>query len=171
MSELPTFILERQFKAPRDLVWKAWTDAELLAKWYGPGVDTIIHELDVRVGGVWRNEMRMKGKDGSQMSDYSVMTFIEVEEGETITFELASTDADWNPCPSMMMPNWPRLFFTEFLFEDDVDNTTKVTLTQRPMNANDEEIAAFAGMIEHMGNGWGAGFNAIEDILMELQAS
>lgn len=170
MNELPTFVMEREFKAPRDLVWKAWTDPELLAKWYGPGVETVIHELDVRAGGVWRNEMRMKGKDGSQMSDYSLMTFIEVEEQETITLELASTDADWNPQPSMMMPNWPRLFFIEFLFEDDKEGATKVTLTQRPMNATDEELAAFAGMLEHMGSGWGSGFNIIEQILTELQA-
>lgn len=170
MSELPTFILEREFKAPRDLVWKAWTDKELLARWYGPNVETVIHELDVRPGGLWKNEMRMKGKDDSPMSDFSLMTFIEVDEQETITLELSSTDANWTPCPSPMMPNWPQHFFIEFDFADGNNGTTIVTLTQRPMNATEEEIATFAGMIEHMGSGWGSGFNIIEEILAELQA-
>jgi uncharacterized protein YndB with AHSA1/START domain len=79
MTTLPTFKMERIFDAPLDLVWKAWTDPKLLARWYGPGVETVIHEFDLKVGGVWRNEMRMKGKDGSPMSDFSQMTFTKVD--------------------------------------------------------------------------------------------
>ena len=36
MSDLPEFIIDREFKAPRDIVWKAWTDPALLSQWYGP---------------------------------------------------------------------------------------------------------------------------------------
>ncbi len=38
MSGLPEFVLDRVFDAPRELVWRAWTDPELLHRWYGPGV-------------------------------------------------------------------------------------------------------------------------------------
>ena len=61
MSELPTYILEREFDAPRELVWRTWTEAELLSHWYGPGVETVIHKLDVTPGGVWLNEMKWGG--------------------------------------------------------------------------------------------------------------
>jgi uncharacterized protein YndB with AHSA1/START domain len=38
MSDLPTYVLERVFNAPRELVWKAWTDPELLPRCgMGPG--------------------------------------------------------------------------------------------------------------------------------------
>ena len=37
MSDVPTYVLEREFDAPRELVWKVWTDPELLPRWYGPG--------------------------------------------------------------------------------------------------------------------------------------
>ena len=47
MSDLPTYVLEREFAAPRELVWRAWTDAELLARRYGPGAETIVHRLDL----------------------------------------------------------------------------------------------------------------------------
>ena len=40
-SEAPTYVLERTFAAPRELVWKTWTDPRLLPRWYGPGVETI----------------------------------------------------------------------------------------------------------------------------------
>lgn len=58
MSDLPEYVLERIFDASRPLVWRAWTDPEVLASWYGPGVETIIHEFDHRTGGVWLNEMK-----------------------------------------------------------------------------------------------------------------
>lgn len=169
MTKLPIFTMERVFNAPLDLVWKAWTDPVLLARWYGPGVETVIHEFDLKVGGVWRNEMRMKGKDGSPMSDFSLMTFTNINPQTNIDFELASTDGNWTPQPSQMMPDWPRLFDTKFVFEDNGEQTT-VTITQVPLNATDAEIACFAGMVDHMGHGWGAGFNVIADILSELQS-
>lgn len=45
---------ERIFNAPRDKVYKAMTDPELIAKWWGRHVDTTtVEEMDVRVGGRW----------------------------------------------------------------------------------------------------------------------
>ena len=58
MSEVAQYSLERIFDAPREMVWRAWTDPELLHRWYGPGVETIIHQFDLRPGGAWLNEMR-----------------------------------------------------------------------------------------------------------------
>ena len=51
MSDVPTYVLEREFDAPRELVWKTWTDPELLPRWYGPGVETIVHHLEVKPAG------------------------------------------------------------------------------------------------------------------------
>ncbi len=53
-----TLIIERVFKAPPERVFKAWTDAKILAKWWGPeGFHTPDAKLDVRVGGAWRSTM------------------------------------------------------------------------------------------------------------------
>ena len=46
MSDLPEYVLERVFDAPRELVWRTWTEPALLSRWYGPGVETIVHKLD-----------------------------------------------------------------------------------------------------------------------------
>ncbi len=44
--------ITRVFDAPRELVWKAWTDPKMVTKWWGPrGVTTPTCELDARVGG------------------------------------------------------------------------------------------------------------------------
>ena len=58
MSELPEYVLDRVFDAPREMVWRAWTDPELLHRWYGPGAETIIHKFDLKPGGMWLNEMK-----------------------------------------------------------------------------------------------------------------
>ena len=58
MSDVPTYVLERLFDAPRDLIWKTWTDPDLVARWYGPNVETIIHRLDAKPGGLSLVEMK-----------------------------------------------------------------------------------------------------------------
>ncbi|RBL89994.1 SRPBCC family protein [Chitinophaga flava] len=51
-------VIHRTFDAPRELVFKAWTEPELLIKWWGPkGFTNTFHEIDVRPGGVWRYTM------------------------------------------------------------------------------------------------------------------
>jgi uncharacterized protein YndB with AHSA1/START domain len=48
-------VLTREFDAPRDLVYRAYTDPELLARWLGPRLYTmIVDRYEVRDGGVWR---------------------------------------------------------------------------------------------------------------------
>ena len=66
MSELPEYVLDRIFEAPRELVWRAWTDPEILHRWYGPIIETIIHKFDLKPGGSWLNEMKWGGN-----SDFS----------------------------------------------------------------------------------------------------
>lgn len=54
-SEGGDLTYERTFDAPRELVWKAHTDPELVAKWWGPiGYRTRVEEMDLRPGGKWR---------------------------------------------------------------------------------------------------------------------
>ncbi len=79
MSDLPEYVIERSFAAPCALVWRTWTDPELLSRWYGPGVETIIHKFDLRPDGMWLNEMKWGEK-----SDLSRMHFQEVVSEERL---------------------------------------------------------------------------------------
>lgn len=164
MTELPKYVLDRVFKAPRDMVWKAWTDPELLARWYGPGVETTIHKFDLKPGGEWRNEMKWGDK-----SDLSKMVFTEVVPNERMVWLQSSTDADWKIVANPMMPDWPRTLLTIVTFEDDGDGT-KVRLVWELVDASDAEIACFSGAVDNMGGGWNSGYAIIDEILAELQA-
>jgi uncharacterized protein YndB with AHSA1/START domain len=53
-----TLVIERVFKAPPERVFQAWTDPQILVKWWGPeGFGTPDCTMDVRAGGAWRTHM------------------------------------------------------------------------------------------------------------------
>ena len=164
MSETPEYVLDREFDAPREVVWRAWTDPEILHRWYGPGVETTIHNFDLRPGGTWLNEMDFGGK-----SDYQRMEFVEVKEPEKLVWNHCSADADWNVASNPMMPDWPTKLLTTVTFEA-VGDKTKVRLSQIPIDASEAELACFAQMMSNMDGGWGSGYKIIDEILLELQA-
>ena len=58
-------VIKRTFDAPRELVWQAWTDPEMLKQWSAPhGVAIPVSEGELRPGGKWRACMRTpEGKD------------------------------------------------------------------------------------------------------------
>ena len=78
--------VEREFDAPRDRVFAAYTDPELIPQWWGPhGTTTIVDQMDVRAGGSWRFVAR--NEDGSETAFRG--TYREVTPPERIvqTFE------------------------------------------------------------------------------------
>jgi len=164
MSDLPIFVLERVFDAPRELVWRTWTEADLLARWYGPRVETVIHRLDVEPDGLWLNEMKMKNGSSYQRTEYT-----EVDPPERLVMLQSNADADWNVAANPMMPDWPRVLLTTITFEDD-GGATRMRLTWAPHEASAAEIACFAAALDGMDKGWGAGMDLLAELLGELQA-
>ena len=52
VSEIERMVVTRVFDAPRELVWKAWTDPKYVMQWWGPkGFTAPFCEIDFRVGG------------------------------------------------------------------------------------------------------------------------
>ena len=74
----------RVYDAPRELVWRMWTEAEHIAKWWGPnGFTNTIHEMEVKHGGVWR--FIMHGPDGT---DYpNEIHYTEVVKPELLKYD------------------------------------------------------------------------------------
>lgn len=164
MSDLPEFVLDRLFDAPRELVWRAWTDPELLVRWYGPGVDTVIHKFQLEPEGVWLNEMKMKNG-----SSFQKIIFKEVSKPDVLIWHHCSADADWNITASPMMPDWPRILLTTVTFTEQ-SRQTNVRLSQIPVDATAAEIACFTKMKDGMSGGWGSGYAIIDEMLAELKA-
>ncbi len=165
MSEATEYVLDRVFDAPREMVWRAWTDPELLQRWYGPGVETIIHQFDLKPGGAWLNEMKM-----GENSMLSKAVFKEVTPPERLVWHHHSnTDAKWNSVANQRMPDWPRILLTTVTFEEE-GAKTKVRLIWAPFEASEAEIACFAGAVSNMGKGWEGGYKIMDEMFAEMQA-
>src|ERR1700733_12722757 len=64
-------VITRTVNAPRELVFRAWTEPEQICKWWGPdGFTSTIHEYNLKPGGVWK--MDMIGPDGATFPNYIV---------------------------------------------------------------------------------------------------
>ena len=164
MSELPTYVLERVFDAPRNLVWRTWTEPELLTRWYGPRVETIVHRHELKEGGLWLGEMKWGGN-----SNYQRVEFTEVTPPERLVWLHSVSDENWNIISNPMMEGWPRVLLTTVIFEEDGDQT-KLRLTWVPHEATDAEINCFSAALAGLDKGWGAGMELLAELLAEMQA-
>ena len=87
-------VITRVFDAPRELVFKAWTEPERLMRWWAPkGCTTPYLRIDPRVGGVFHYCMRLpEGRD-----IWGIGVYREIVEPERIVYTDAFADADGNP--------------------------------------------------------------------------
>jgi uncharacterized protein YndB with AHSA1/START domain len=87
-------ILKRVFDAPRDLVWKAWTDPEMLKEWSAPRAFTLpVSEGDLRPGGAWC--ARMRKDDGTELDLGGV--YREIAAPERLVFTHVWMDENGKP--------------------------------------------------------------------------
>lgn len=83
---LPQIVITREFEAPRELVFRAYTDPELLVQWLGPRALTMtIDRYEVRDGGIWRFTHR--GADGDEYAFHGVFHGTPSPDGIVRTFE------------------------------------------------------------------------------------
>ena len=86
-----TLVIERVFDAPRELVWKAWTDPEQAMRWWGPkGFTSPRIESDLRVGGRYR--IAMQPPEGELF--YLTGEFREVDPPNRLAYTFRWEDPD-----------------------------------------------------------------------------
>ena len=133
-------VLTRVIEAPREKLYRAWTEPELLTKWFAPLPWTTPKAvLDVRPGGA--SFVVMRSPEGQDMPNRGV--YLEVVKNERLVFTDAYTKA-WEPSP--------KPFMTVILtFEDLGGGKTRYTARVRHWTAADRETH------EKMGfhHGWG----------------
>jgi uncharacterized protein YndB with AHSA1/START domain len=79
-------VITRSFDAPRELVYKAFTDPDAVRRWWGMGPDeTVVDQLEARAGGRWRFVQR--SQDGSEHGFHGVYHEASAPERLVYTFE------------------------------------------------------------------------------------
>jgi uncharacterized protein YndB with AHSA1/START domain len=86
-----SFTMSRVFDAPRDRVFKAWTDPQILKQWWSPpGYTTPDVQIDLRQGGGYRVSMKPIGGDAMNLSG----KYLEVKKPEKLVYTWAWTEDD-----------------------------------------------------------------------------
>jgi uncharacterized protein YndB with AHSA1/START domain len=120
-------LITREFDAPRESVWKAWTDCERLMRWWGPkGFTTPVCKIDLRPQGVFHYCMRSpEGRDYCGKSIYR-----EIVEQERIVCTDSFADEEGNVVPATyygMSADFPLEMLVTVTFEES-GGKTKLTL-------------------------------------------
>jgi uncharacterized protein YndB with AHSA1/START domain len=113
-AEAPQFSITRVFDAPRELVWRAWTEGAELAQWLHPfGVSTDSVSFDVRVGGRYRYTMT-NDETGEEFPTGG--EYLEVAPFDRLVFTWGEPDAPVDVAPVITLTLIPRGERTELVF-------------------------------------------------------
>lgn len=152
MSADRELVLTRLINAPREKVYRAWTDPALLKQWFAPKpYTTPVVEIDVRPGGAGLFVMR--GPDGKDMPNRGV--YLEVVPNE----RLVSTDAFVNAWEPSEKP-----FMTMILTFEDEGGKTRYTARVRHWTVADKEAHEKMGFHQ----GWGLCTDQLEALVATI---
>jgi uncharacterized protein YndB with AHSA1/START domain len=155
------FVVSREFNAPRDLVWKAWTDRESFIKWFGPKGCTITHAaMDFRVGGELHYGLRMP--NGHEM--WGKWIFREIVAPEKIVLANSFSNKDGDIIRPPFPGNWSLQMLTETTFAEH-DGKTTITLRWFPIDASEAERENFNQHRPSFAQGWKGTFDQLDEYL------
>ncbi|HWI63112.1 MAG TPA: SRPBCC domain-containing protein [Symbiobacteriaceae bacterium] len=159
------FVLTREFNAPRELVFKAYTEADHLKQWFGPkGFPVAECKLDLRPGGVFHYALRSAG--GQEM--WGKWVFLEIASPERLTIISSFSDAEGDLTRHPMSPNWPAQTWSTMTLTEQ-DGRTTLTLVARPYEATEVENQTFAEGLEGMKAGFKGTYDQLETYLESLR--
>jgi uncharacterized protein YndB with AHSA1/START domain len=155
------FVITRVFDAPRERVWKAWTEAERLKQWWGPKGFTVSHcTVDLRPGGVMHYCLR--SPDGHDM--WGKFVYREIVKPEKLVFVVSFSDEKGGITRHPMSPDWPREMLSTVTFAEQRGGTL-ITVRWIPTNATELERKTFEDGRDSMKQGWGGTFDQFADYL------
>lgn len=132
----PSLTIKRRFNAPPAKVYAAWTDAKMIARWFGPeGVERVEAETDLRVGGAYHITMHVPGDRHDVLGVYR-----EIVPNERLVFTWA-----WKSTPE-------RESLVTVTFKPDGDGTIMTLLHEHfyDADARDRHQHGWSGAIDKL---------------------
>src|SRR5688500_12897628 len=153
-------VITREFAAPRQLVWDAWTQPQHIEKWFGPkGFTTRVDGLDFNVGG--RSTYVMIGPDGTEYPSTGVFK-------EIVPIEKIVTTDEWGEgienVEALKNVDLPQGMVITALF-DDLGKRTKLTLITSHPTIEEKKKHEAMGVVA----GWNSSFDKLDELLAEIR--
>jgi uncharacterized protein YndB with AHSA1/START domain len=160
------FVITRVFDAPREIVFRAWTDPKHLAQWWGPRIFTThIYKMDVRPGGAYR--IAMRGSDGVEYPIKGAYREIVKPERLVMTMDVSEHPAAWH---DLVKPNRRKdetnpagemLMTATF---DQVGEKTRLTVRVRLISTEIRDAMLKMGMTE----GWSESLDRLQEVVAKI---
>ncbi|HEX8816282.1 MAG TPA: SRPBCC domain-containing protein [Terriglobales bacterium] len=146
VNEIERLVVTRVFDAPRELVWKAWTDPKYVKQWWGPkGFTAPFCQMDFRVGGKFLYCMRTPdGQEGWTAGEY-----YEIVPQEKIVSSMYFSDSEGNKMEAAELGSEHEAIEgarDTILFEDLGNGQTKVTFIGNETMQNAIQTGQLEGM-------------------------
>jgi uncharacterized protein YndB with AHSA1/START domain len=161
-----TFVINRTFNAPIDLMFKMWTDPNHFSKWLAPGgAEMQFVRADIKPGGSTFYVMTMNG--GGKM--HGRADYLEIEKPDRIVYTQQFCDENEKVTRHPMSPTWPATMLTIVAFTAEGPDQTRVTVTWAPHGATtSEEMETFINARGGMTQGWTGSFDQLDAYLTGL---
>ena len=154
----------RDFKAPKTLVFEAFSKAEAFAEWWGPvGMPVTVLHFDFKQNGKLHYKMEGKGQ-----TMWGVFIYRNIVYPDLIEFVNSFSDESGNICKAPFPIDFPYEIFNHLTLEEN-NGITTVTLSGHPINATPEQEATYYSMIENMSQGFNGTLNQLEAYLTKIQ--
>ena len=155
-------VIMRQFNAPRELVYKAWTKPEQLAKWWGPkGMNIGVSQFNLSPGGTFLYNMQLP--DGQLW--WGKFVYREIVSPERLVFVNSFSDKDGGITRAPLSQSFPLEILNTLTLMEHEGKTT-LLIKGKSINATTDEVKFFEGMFESMQQGFGGTFDQLDEYLM-----
>lgn len=157
-------VITKELNAPKELVFKAFTEAEHLIHWWGPkGFSIKVAKLELKKDGVFLYSM--KTPDGHEM--WGKFIYLEIVAQEKIVFVNSFSDENGGIIRHPMSQTWPlQVINTLTLTEENGKTTLKIV--GNVYNGTEEEIKTFGESTHLVEQGFNGTFGQLEAYLATL---
>ena len=155
------FVISSTFDAPRDRVWKAWTERASLMQWFGPqGFKMPAARMDLRPGGSFH--YCLCAPDGNEM--WGKFVYREIVAPERIVLVNSFSDETGGITRHPFSASWPLEMLTTTTLAQE-GGKTKLTIQWSPLNSTDDERKTFDASHDGMKQGWTGTFDQLAGYL------
>lgn len=157
-------VMTRDFDAPMQLVYQAWTEEAHLCQWQVPNADIqcVYLSADIRAGGSTLHKMVMP--NGHEM--WLLTKYQALNPYDTIVFLQYQSNENGEVLPPPM-PNWPREIQATIKLSEN-NGVTHMQFIWQPLNPTKEEAEAWEASRPQHGKGWGGSFELLAGYLDKL---
>ena len=147
LSQPKTIVIRRDFRAPREILFRAWTTKEGIEAWWGPhGFRTEVRELDLRIGG--RYHFVMIDGDGNEYPVQGAYSVIDPPARLDMSDDVSCMPDEWlqENAPEELASGAPLDSFGTLTLDDLGGGLTRLTLATRCINDRIRDGLVAAGM-------------------------